>query len=655
VPDLDALAHRLGVSPHTVTATLAQTLHDSLATYIAATSPGSAQFPIPGSTLIFSRTGHDGRLGQTAQATFLTDVTLTTRADKIGQPGVLCVLGDLYDRPAPVGDPLAKSTVVTTPNTAGTMIITGPAAQRFVLCPSVLRALLSVYLDQVLDSSILHGVQPSDVPGYTTLDSGAQQNIADALRKGQVGYFFDLVLPFGLPPVSYRPALGEVVWGRLRPGIQVLLSDTDAAMAEILPSQCGGNRGMPMPDSKLTSIETGLIPDNITLGGVIEPTAWGVGGRIKFSTSLFAFVDFNGNLSLTASPPKIDSTIELEWYAVVIGAIVGAVLAGLTAITGGASDIAGAAAVGAIAGTVASLTAVQSLIAAFAVNAVTYQLNQTLRDLVAPALPLPANTVPTAIKVGPEGMSLHFGLPGGLTTPPALTPPVPSLSLTVSISSNRQPTDSGTVEIDNQCVHGMFSYQDYTITTYATFTARASGLTEPVTYEWTIDGTPMDGPYGLLTSSDPIFNMNYSFSQDHTIVTVLNQWGSPTHNRLVHCVATGADGISAEAGRGAIFIGFERDMDSSYNAQLAKCLAGLTQHLGSLGHLSGQPTPASGVGPVSGQDLAGLIASLTPGGELDPRAGGLLASALGLAGGEAAAAREALAAAGHIGPAGLEP
>jgi hypothetical protein len=175
-----------------------------------------------------------------------------------------------------------------------------------------------------------------------------------------------------------------------------------------------------------------------------------------------------------------------------------------------------------------------------------------------------------------------------------------------------------------------------------------------VTYAWTIDGTPMDPPYGLLTSSDPIFNMNYSFSPDHTVVVVLNQWGSPTYNRLVRCVATGADGISADAGRGAIFTGFERDMDSSYNAQLAKCLAGLAQHLGSLGPLSGQPTSASGVGPVSGRDLAGLIAGLTPGGELDPRAAGLLAGALGLAGDVSAAAQQALAAAGSLGPAGLK-
>jgi hypothetical protein len=47
---------------------------------------------------------------------------------------------------------MTKSAVVTTPDTAGSMFITALAAERFVLCPWVLRALLPVYLNQILDS-----------------------------------------------------------------------------------------------------------------------------------------------------------------------------------------------------------------------------------------------------------------------------------------------------------------------------------------------------------------------------------------------------------------------------------------------------------------------------------------------------------------------
>ena len=314
---------------------------------------------------------------------------MVTRQASNTHPAVLCVLGDLFDRPAPAGRPDAKSAVATT-DSAGAMIITAAAAERFVLCPSVFRALLPTYLSQRLDASALRGIAPADVPGYATSGADYQKSIAGALRDGQVGYFFDLLLPAGLPPVSYRPGDGrDDIRQAAQAGLQELLSDTDTAMAVVLPSRCGQAGSMPMPDSKLTQIAAGLTPGYISLSGVIEPAAWGVGGQIRFSTTFYASVQYPGTISLTASPPRIDSTIHLEWYAVLIGAIVGAILTALTAITGGATAVAEAAAVGAVAGTVISLTMVQTVLAAFAVNAVTYQLGQVLQDLAAPALPLP--------------------------------------------------------------------------------------------------------------------------------------------------------------------------------------------------------------------------------------------------------------------------
>ena len=96
----------------------------------------------------------------------------------------------------------------------------------------------------------------------------------------------------------------------------------------------------------------------------------------------------------------------------------------------------------------------------------------------------------------------------------------------------------------------------------------------------------------------------------------------------MQCVATGSDGISAEAARGAYFVGFERDMDPAYDAQLAKCIVSLAHRLGAFGRKPG-PT---GSGPLSGQNLARLIERLIPGGEWDPRAASLLGAALTLAG-----------------------
>jgi hypothetical protein len=172
---------------------------------------------------------------------------------------------------------------------------------------------------------------------------------------------------------------------------------------------------------------------------VIEPTRWGIGERIRFSATRHPSVEFGGRITLTANPPEIDSTIHLEWYAVVIGAFVGAILAGLTAITGGAAAVGEAALLGAVAGTVMSLTMVQTVLAAFAVNAVTHELTQLLKHIAA-AVPLPTDTVATAITIAPDEMTLQFGLAlDAPTTPPPLTAPTPALSLDVETTAERQP------------------------------------------------------------------------------------------------------------------------------------------------------------------------------------------------------------------------
>jgi hypothetical protein len=397
-----------------------------------------------------------------------------------------------------------------------------------------------------------------------------------------------------------------------------------------------------MPMSRLTAIHTHLIQDHITISGVIEPTRWGIGGRIRFSATLYPTVEFGGRITLTASPPEIDSTIHLEWYAVVIGAFVGAILAGLTAITGGAAAIGEAALVGAVAGTVVSLTMVQTVLAAFAVNAVTYELTQTLKNIAAADLPLPTGTVATAITVAPDGMRLQFGTAlDAPTTPPPLTAPIPSLSLGMEITADRKPGAAGTVQIDNRCVKGSFAYQDYTVAIVASFAVHPVNLAAPVTYAWTLDGVPLDEPYGTLTANDPAYTMIYSFNADKTALTVLNQPGSPTYHRLVDCVATGADGITAHAARGAQFVGAQRVLEPAYSAQLAACLAALVQTLGT--PVQG---PTSSSGSVTRRDLITLIQRLTPGGEWDPRATGLLQAALHLGQVTAADVTQALAAAG---------
>jgi hypothetical protein len=638
--ELAAVAGRLGVPAASVIGTLTETLQASLAGFLTTTSPGSRLFPVGGPSLRFARPGQDGRLGQSTDMTLLTGVALTTRAAAGAHPGVLCVLGNLFDGPTPIGQVQDKTAVATTTG-AGALIVSAPAAERFVLCPSVFRALLPTYLNQVLDSHVLAGVRPEDVPGYSTSDPGYQHDIRKALHDSDVGFLFDLILPGGLPPISYRDAIGPALFGRLRTGIQVFLSDTDAGMATILPSQCGSNDAMPMPESRLAAIHTHLIQDHITISGVIEPTRWGIGGRIRFSATLYPTVEFGGRITLTASPPEIDSTIHLEWYAVVIGAFVGAILAGLTAITGGAAAVGEAALVGAVAGTVVSLTMVQTVLAAFAVNAVTNELTQTLQTIAAADLPLPTGTVATAITVAPDGMTLQFGLAlDAPTTPPPLTAPIPSLSLGVEITADRKPGAAGTVQIDNRCVKGSFAYQDYIITTFASFAVHPVNLAAPVTYTWTLDGIGLDQPYGTLTANDPAYTMLYSFNTDKTALTVLNQPGSSTYNRLVDCVATGADGITAHAARGVQFVGAQRVLEPAYGAQLAKCLQALV-------HTLGKPVqgPPSTSGIVTHQDLITLIQRLTPGGEWDPRASGLLQAALQLGAVTAPDVTHALAAA----------
>ncbi|HEX2810951.1 MAG TPA: hypothetical protein VHN80_32695 [Kineosporiaceae bacterium] len=374
---------------------------------------------------------------------------------------------------------------------------------------------------------------------------------------------------------------------------------------------------------------------------MIEPTRWGIGERIRFSATRHPSVEFGGRITLTANPPEIDSTIHLEWYAVVIGAFVGAILAGLTAITGGAAAVGEAALLGAVAGTVVSLTMVQTVLAAFAVNAVTDELTQTLKNIVAANLPLPTGTVATAITVAPDGISLQFGLAlDAPTTPPPLTAPIPSLSLGVETTADRKPGAAGTVQIDNQCVRGSFAYQDYTIATVASFTVHPVNLAAPVSYAWVLDGIGLDQPYGTLTANDPAYTMIYSFNADKTALTVLNQPGSPSYHRLVDCVAAGVDGITARASRGAQFVGAQRVLEPAYGAQLATCLAALV-------HTLGKPVqgPPSASATVTHQDLITLIQRLTPGGEWDPRATHLLQAALHLGDVSAPDVTQALAAA----------
>jgi hypothetical protein len=650
--DLAALAGRLGLAPDAITEALAQTLQSALAGAIAAASPTNSIFPLSGPTLQFAPPGQDGLIGPSVSATFLTDAALVTRRSGNAHPATLCVLGDLFDRPAPVGSPQAKTAIATTDG-AGAMILTAAAAERFVLCPSVFRALLPTYLNQVIDASVLRGIQPADVPGYDSFDPGYQQDIASAISGGQVGYFFDLVLPGGLPPASYRSALGETIFGQLPAGLQELLSYTGVAMAAILPSQCGHAASMPMPYSELTRIRADLVPGFISLSGVIEPSTWGASGQITFSATLYPSIQFGGSISLAASPPKIDSTLHLAWYAVLLGAIVVAVLTALTAITGGATAVGDAVAIGALVGTAASLPALQNVLVTYAVNAVTYQMNQVLQNLASPALPLPAGAVATAISVDPDGMILRFGVAAG--TPQGQPPrvPVAGLTLDLQVTSYRNPGDSGTVEIDNPCVHGSFAYQDYLITTSASYTTQVTGLAMPVSYAWTVDGSPLPDNYGTLYANDPAYNMLYSKGSDGAAITLQNTPGSPSYSRLVQCVATGSDGISAEAARGALFEGFERDLDPAYYAQLAQCVVNLAHHLATLSREPRRAGGGTGTGSLSGQDLSQLILRLIPGGEWDPRAASQLGAALMLAGpavteaAAAAAVREALIAAGH--------
>lgn len=652
------LAGRLGVSADAVTSAVASTLQTDLATFLTSTNQAGSVIAIPAPVFQFSPAGQDGRLGQVQSQTFLTGIALATRARTGGNPAVLCVFSNLFDARASAGDPAAKTAVATTIDASGAVIITALAAERFVLCPSALRALLPLYLNEALPGSILDGLQPSDIPGFANADPGTTQDLATAIQKRQVGTFFDMVLPAGLPPVSFQSSLGAPLWDRLPGRIRALLADTDAAMTQILPSQCGGASALPLPYSRLTSLKLGLTTDNITLAGVIEPHVWGIDGSVRFSTSLFAAVQIDGTVKLTASPPVLDSSIELEWYAVVLIAFAAAaIFAAITAFAGGAGGalgVAGAALSGAVAGTVAALTVGVELISELALNLINSQLTQVLGNLAPPVLPLPNQAVPSAITISPDGMILWLGLAAGTPAfPPPLPVPVPTLTMSEqSMQSTPLLVGSGKMTIESQCVNGTFSYQDFNLTTEVIFNVQPAGLTAPLSYQWTIDGFPIQGPYGLLQSTDPTQDTHYAFNSNLTQLVLLNLPGSPSYSRLVQCVATGADGISAQAKGGALFTGFERVFDPSYGQALSKCLSAL---IGELRQFGEQPVSGNDTGPVTAAELAALIASLIPGGEGDPRAGslGLLAAALHMGDlGGMAAARQAIAQAARGEPGG---
>jgi len=650
------LAGRLGVTAGAVTSAIASTLQADLAQYIAITGEAGSQITIPAPVLQFSRPGRDGRLAQDQSQTFLTGAALATRGRTSGNPAVLCLFSNLFDAHASAGDPAAKTAVATTIDASGAVIITAPAAERFVLCPSVLRALLPTYLSEALPGSTLAGLQPSDIPGFASADPATIQALATAIQQGDIAGFFDMVLPAGLPPVSYEPAIGEAAWDRLPGRIQALLGDADAAMAQMLPGQCGGAGAFPLPYSRLTSLRLGLTTDNITVAGVIEPHVWGITGSVSFSTSLFAAVSFDGTVTLTASPPDLHSSIELEWYAVVLVAFAAAAIFALLAVIGGggAIGVAGAALAGAAGGTLAALTAGIDAISDFVLSMVSSRLAQVLGSLAPPVVPLPSMAVPSAISISPDAMILGFGLAAGAPAfPPPLSVPVPALTMGQQvITSAPMLVGSGKMTIVSQCVNGTFSYQDFNLTTQVIFTVQPSGLTPPVDYEWTVDGMPVEGPFGQIQALDPSMSTGYSFSADRTTLVLINQPGSPSYSRLVQCVATGADGIGAQAKGGAEFTGFERVYDPSYGQALSKCLSALMQELRGLGV---RPVSGDDTGPVTAAELAALIGSLVPGGEGDPRAGslGLLAAALHMGDlGGMAAARLTLAQAARGEPAG---
>ena len=643
------LAGRLGVTAGDVTSAIASTLQADLAAYLTSTGQAGSVITVPEPVLQFSPPGRDGRLAQDQSQTFLTGAALATRGRTSANPAVLCLFSNLFDAHASAGDPAAKTAVATTIDASGAVVITALAAERFVLCPSVLRSLLPTYLSLSLPGSTLAGLQPSDIPGFAGADPAAIQALATAIQQGHIADFFDMVLPAGLPPVSYEPAIGETAWDRLPERIQALLADTDGALAEIMPTQCGGAGAFPLPYSRLTSLRLGLTADNITVAGVIEPHVWGIGGSVSFSTSLFAVVNADGSITLTGSPPDLHSSIELEWYAVVLiafaAAAIFAAVAAFAGGAGGALGVAGAALAGAVAGTVAALTVGVEVISDIVLNLVGSRLEQVLGSLAPPAVPLPAQAVPSAIAISPDAMTLWFGLTAGAPAfPPPLDVPVPTLTMTGQvIQSAPMPAGSGKTTIVSQCVNGTFSYQDFTLTTLAIFTVEPSGLTAPVGYEWTIDGMPISGPYGQIQAVDPSMSTGYSFSSDLTTLALTNQPGSPSYSRLVQCVATGADGIGAQAKGGAVFTGFERVYEPSYGQALGKCLSALIQELRQLGV---RPVSGDDSGPVTAAGLAALIASLVPGGEGDPQAGslGLLSAALHMGDlGGMAAARETLA------------
>jgi hypothetical protein len=270
---------------------------------------------------------------------------------------------------------------------------------------------------------------------------------------------------------------------------------------------------------------------------------------------------------------------------------------------------------------------VERLVQALALAALLPHLTDALSAISVPALPALPNTVPAGIDIRPGELTVQLRSTGILPRP-SFAPPAPSLRLTLSTEEVRVPAGSGTVKVDNACVHGTFHYDDINITTYVTLTAVPTNFADPVRYVWTIDGQPLTGTTGVIEATDTSFNTGYSLSDDGRELTVWNARGSDYYFRLVDCTATGDDGLGSHDAVGAQFRGHERIMPPEYTKAVAACLRGLANDLGKI---SDPPQPVRGTGPVSRQDLLKLLNRFRAGSEYDPRAVGLLASVARLA------------------------
>jgi hypothetical protein len=552
--ELDRLFDRLGVAPVVG--------RDALAEAIATWLDGIAAATLP---VVFTLADRDED-GDLASFRFVA-LELATLPATPGQRGILALLGTLVRTHLGHGTARAKTEGgLSGANTAAVHL--GEAAYRdLYFCPAAFLGLLPSYLALRLPDSFYADL-PARALDHVDPDRRRQIRAAIHGEGHDVRTLFEWLLA-GDPVKDLRPRLGPVISEALPQELRAIVEDTRTAERMLMPTSCGPASSIVLQDFRLPRLGTTFRNGVIRASGRAEPTRAGVDGRVLFHQEVRPVL--NGQvLGVVPLEPYIQSNVGIAWWVWVLA---GPAAAWLAAILNGFAQ-------------------------STAFSATRQALDKALANLMPPALPTALGTA-TAVSVDPEHLTIQFQ--AAIAQRPEL-PELPALAL---LQTHREVVidgPAGRERIDNQCLHGEYSYHDSDVQTVYMLSAKPSQLDEPVHYSWTVDGVEIR-PGRHTLGGDRAHRLTATLSDDGRSLTVANESGGATFLADIACMAVDVDGLEAQASVPLRFAGHPRRYEDRYYEDQRRCLRDAAHGPGP----TNRPQPAFGTGPVSIRDrLVGI-------------------------------------------------